>query len=250
MNGTSVLLLHGIQSAASTWWRVAPDLASLGFPVATADLPGHGGRPATASPTIEALADAIAQDLTEPVFVVGHSLGAIVGLVLAASRPALVRGLLLEDPPSLGGGLRTADVAGDLAASTAEARADPVGLVARLLHEHPTWSRADAEHAVVNRAALDLVAAEALVAHEHWDLPELIAAAPVPVTVLAATPPESALTEPDRAAVLAMCPHRLVESGHGIHRDRPGVWVATVAESFSSFRKTARCAAVFPERRK
>lgn len=230
MSVAPILLLHGIQSSASTWWRVGPDLASLGCTVLALDLPGHGGVPAPPAPTVAALADAVAEQLTEPVFVVGHSLGAIVGLALAAARPDLVRGLLLEDPPSLGGGLRAADVTGDLAASTTEAREDPVGLVSRLLHDHPTWSRSDAEYAVVNRAALDLPAAQALVGHEHWDLPAMIAAAPVPVSVLAATPLESALTDPDRTAVLAATPHRIVESGHGIHRDRPGVWVATVAE--------------------
>jgi pimeloyl-ACP methyl ester carboxylesterase len=230
MTGASVLLLHGIQAGSSTWWRVGPDLESLGYAVRAPDLPGHAGRPA-GEPTIAAFTAAVAGELTRPLFVVGHSLGAIVALELAARRPDLVLGVLLEDPPSLGGGLLLADVTGDLAGPSDEARRDPDRVADRLLKQQPTWSRADAEHVAANRAALDVAAMEAFVATERWDLPALVAAATVPVSVLAATPPGSALTEPDRSAVLAAVPHLVVDSGHGIHRDRPGVWVAAVAEA-------------------
>ena len=53
---------------------------------------------------------------------------------------------------------------------------------------------------------------------------------PVPVSVLAATPGGSALTEPDRSVVLEHhgAAALVIESAHGVHRDRPGVWTAAV----------------------
>ena len=40
------MLLHGLTSAATTWWRVGPALAALGFTVVAPDLRGHGKSPA------------------------------------------------------------------------------------------------------------------------------------------------------------------------------------------------------------
>ena len=39
------LLLHGLSSAGSTWWREAPELADLGFTVVAPDLRAHGTSP-------------------------------------------------------------------------------------------------------------------------------------------------------------------------------------------------------------
>ena len=40
------LLLHGLTSAGSTWWRLAEDLAKIGYAVVAPDLRGHGTSPA------------------------------------------------------------------------------------------------------------------------------------------------------------------------------------------------------------
>ena len=224
MAAPPVLLLHGIQAGPSTWWRVGPDLETLGFRVLSATLPGHAGVPARAS--LAALAEAIAP--AEPVFVVGHSLGALVALELAAQHPELVRGLLLEDPPARSA-VDPDELAAEVRSDAAAARADPDGLRDRLLAAHPTWAVRDAEHAVANRAAIDVEGATAPLRGVHWDLVALAAAVSAPITVLAATPPESALGEPERSGLLALAADALVvESGHGVHRDRPGVWVAAV----------------------
>jgi pimeloyl-ACP methyl ester carboxylesterase len=222
-----VLLVHGIQSGPSTWWRVAPDLETLGFDVLLATLPGHLGSPA--APTLTALALAVAPQ--EPAFVVGHSLGALVALELAAIRPDLVLGLLLEDPPSRSA-VDPADLAAEIRADADEAQRDPEGLQARLLEANPLWNVQDAAHAVANRAAVDVAGAAAPLEHADWDVAAMAAAVTCPVMVLAATPAASALGEPERSLLLAAASRSvLVESGHGIHRDRPGVWVAVVAEA-------------------
>lgn len=62
------------------------------------DLLGHGRSPWRAPWTIDANVAALAEVLTEPVVVVGHSFGGAIALHLAATRPELVKGLVLLDP--------------------------------------------------------------------------------------------------------------------------------------------------------
>lgn len=38
----SVLLIHGVQSSRTTWWRVEEDLTELGWRVVALDLLRHG----------------------------------------------------------------------------------------------------------------------------------------------------------------------------------------------------------------
>jgi pimeloyl-ACP methyl ester carboxylesterase len=50
---------------------------------------------------------------------------------------------------------------------------------------------------------------------------------PVPVLLFAATQ-NTALTEPDRAALMSRLPAEhiaVIESGHAIHRERPALWL-------------------------
>jgi pimeloyl-ACP methyl ester carboxylesterase len=98
-----VLLLHGLGVSGSVLQpfarRLLPELAAV-----VPDLRGHGRSEAPADGYAPAdyaadLAELIAAKLQEPVPVVGHSLGALVGMHLAASRPELVDWLVLLDPP-------------------------------------------------------------------------------------------------------------------------------------------------------
>jgi len=57
------VLLHGIESSRSTFWRVERDLRDLGATVRSLDLPGHGGRPAVADRTLRGLAAAVAPEV-------------------------------------------------------------------------------------------------------------------------------------------------------------------------------------------
>lgn len=234
---TTVLLLHGIASSATTWWRAQRDLTDLGVAVIAPSLPGHGGRSALPAPSIAAHADAVLADLGEqPVdLVVGHSLGAVVGLALAAQAPGLVERVLMEDPPSLAS-RSPRDVAGDLAAEAAGARRDPAAFEAALLAENPVWSPLDARAATESRQVIDVAAAEALLDAGRWDLLALVGACPAPVHLLAATPPGSALTDPDRTELLDLLEDRalVVESGHGVHRDRPALWLHAVLAALNA----------------
>ena len=104
-SGSAVLLLHGLTDAGSSWRAVAVALARS-HDVAVPDQRGHGSSsaPETGYAIDDFVRDA-AQLITAlnyaPAAVVGHSLGGLVGLYLAATHPFLVSRLVLEDPPLL-----------------------------------------------------------------------------------------------------------------------------------------------------
>jgi pimeloyl-ACP methyl ester carboxylesterase len=94
-------LLHGAGLNAHTWDGV---LLALGRDALAVDLPGHGDsswradfdyRPATNAAAVAALLDAVGDG--SPQLVVGQSLGGLTAVVLAATRPDLVRALVLVD---------------------------------------------------------------------------------------------------------------------------------------------------------
>ena len=101
-----VLLLHATGESSLDWARVAADLRRRGTVVAL-DARGHAGsgRPGSyrleemaadalaVAATVPALADAAAYD------VVGHSMGGLVALLVAATEPRRVRRVVLEDVP-------------------------------------------------------------------------------------------------------------------------------------------------------
>lgn len=83
----SLLLLHGLGATADVWAALAPELGeSWPGRWRAVDLPGHGGSPSLRRWSFGALAAAVAADLDpdEPVAVLGHSLGGVVGLALAS----------------------------------------------------------------------------------------------------------------------------------------------------------------------
>lgn len=99
-----ILLLHGLGADGSVWQPFARRLAPAWAAIAP-DLPGHGRSGPTSSGSYQPAE--YAADLARwrntafPVGmpVVGHSLGALVALQLAAEYAALVTRLVLVDPP-------------------------------------------------------------------------------------------------------------------------------------------------------
>jgi pimeloyl-ACP methyl ester carboxylesterase len=99
----TVVLLHGLGSARSTWHPLVGSVAQRARVLAV-DQRGHGDSshaPGTYTlPHYVADAIAVCDAVTNPpVVMVGHSLGAVVAASAARLRPDLVRGVLLEDPP-------------------------------------------------------------------------------------------------------------------------------------------------------
>jgi pimeloyl-ACP methyl ester carboxylesterase len=226
----TILLLHGVQSSQLTWWRLKPDLQDLGWHVHTVDLLGHGSRHAAGPSdlTLDELARDVLSQVPGPVNVLaGHSLGSLVALTVAGLTPEYCDRVMIEDPPGLAGVLNLDDVVDRLEESVRATRADPAGMVLALQEENPVWSRRDAESSVKNRMVLDVVRIAEFLRTARWDLQHLVQRCPVPVQLLAATK-DSALTEPDRSALIDRLPAdhvTEVDSGHGIHRERPALWL-------------------------
>lgn len=103
----TVVLLHGMLTSSRYWDPVVQQLIrSDGVLVVTVDLLGFGQSPKPRQARydyrdhVEAVAAAIeALDVQLPVTVVAHSMGALIGLRLAATRPDLVGRLMLIGMP-------------------------------------------------------------------------------------------------------------------------------------------------------
>ncbi len=99
---TPALLLHGVPQTAICWRDLLAELARDRVVLAP-DLKGLGGSEAVGSYELPTLAREIAalvlHEIDGPVDVVGHDWGGAVALALAASRPELVRRLVVINAP-------------------------------------------------------------------------------------------------------------------------------------------------------
>jgi pimeloyl-ACP methyl ester carboxylesterase len=231
--GPLALLVHGVTSSSRTWWRVGPALAGRGYRVVAVDLRGHGASPgAVAGLSAADLAADVAETVDGPVdLLVGHSLGALVALELVGRRQGFARRLVVEDPP--GSSIDWPGLAAGIEADTARAIADPVGLRRELEAANPGWPPGESERRVADLADCDGQAiAAAFRAGIPFDLPALLAAAPLPVLMLLATEAlGSILVGLDRKAAVKALGNgatRVLPAGHSVHREALDAWLAAL----------------------
>lgn len=88
--GPTVILTHGWQGSAASWYRLVPMLLEAGFSVVTFDAPGHSGRPRIATLPVYAQGLADVAALFAPVHaLVGHSFGGMASARVAQDLPDL-----------------------------------------------------------------------------------------------------------------------------------------------------------------
>jgi magnesium chelatase accessory protein len=97
--GEPIVLVHGLGGAATNWTLLAPLLAERRR-VLVPDLPGHAAsepppRRADLRWYAETLAELLVRREAAPAAVIGHSMGGVVAMRLAARRPDLVASLAL-----------------------------------------------------------------------------------------------------------------------------------------------------------
>ncbi|WP_420753022.1 alpha/beta fold hydrolase [Rhodococcus sp. O3] len=102
----TVVLLHGYSDHGGTWCKVEPELAER-YRVLTVDLPGFGRSYAQwRAPVFDHYVDTVADlvaDRTEPVALIGNSLGAVTALAFASVHPKRTDRVVLSDMPGLAG---------------------------------------------------------------------------------------------------------------------------------------------------
>jgi pimeloyl-ACP methyl ester carboxylesterase len=95
---STYLLIHGAWHGGWCWRKVVPLLEAKGHKALAADLPGHGDdRTPTASVTLKSYTDRIreiASAQTEPVILVGHSMGGMAITQAAENCPRKIRALV------------------------------------------------------------------------------------------------------------------------------------------------------------
>jgi pimeloyl-ACP methyl ester carboxylesterase len=97
----TAVLIHGMMSDHRAWHRVADDLVAAGFRVVTVDLAGHGSSPRAPRYSPRRWADDVIETLEEvldspPDLIMGHSLGGLVGSLVAERFPP--RAAIYVDP--------------------------------------------------------------------------------------------------------------------------------------------------------
>jgi len=101
-DGAVVLLLHGLTSSSESWRNVAPVLGEH-FRVIAPDARGHGGSEWTHDYSFELMREDVVRFMEQvgilAAIVAGHSMGAVTAYDLAATRPDLIRLLVLEEMP-------------------------------------------------------------------------------------------------------------------------------------------------------
>jgi glycerol-3-phosphate dehydrogenase len=98
--GRPIVAVHGLGGAHLNWMPPAPGLTRTGHLIAP-DLPGFGYTPPRGSYSISSHAQAIVElleSLGRPAVLMGNSLGGLVTMQIAASRPDLVDRLVLVAP--------------------------------------------------------------------------------------------------------------------------------------------------------
>ena len=99
-SGPTLVFLHGAGDQAATWCKVLPPLVA-NYRLIVPDLPGHGGSAPEAGPlsigTVLAGTAALLDNVApgKPVILVGNSLGAWIGMLLALEKPERVTRLVI-----------------------------------------------------------------------------------------------------------------------------------------------------------
>jgi pimeloyl-ACP methyl ester carboxylesterase len=240
-----VLLLHGVTSAARTWWRVGPAVAAAGFRVVAPDLPGHGetkhwlGHYRFSDNAADLVAFARAAGLKRAdIRIVGQSWGAMTAAAMPAAGlvPAT---LVLIDPPAL----PLAAIAALVEDPVERAYDDLDEAVATIGRLNPMWSYGDVLAKAEGLTQFDEAAVrDVLTKNGDWDggLGGLASASTeLSVSLIRGDPsfggyvPDALL--PDFARRLG--PDRIITidgSPHSPHRTHPEALVAAVLRAFES----------------
>lgn len=244
----ALLAFHGWTDSADVF---APLVAALGgrWPVVAPDAPAHGRTPVRAGPfviadhAISAIAvlDALPRLIgrqRRSVVAYGHSMGALTAARLAAARPAVVRGLVLEDPARTT--LRRAQSSEGMLTWMCGLRSgDHASRLAWVRANHPDWPDAELEPWVQSKEAVDLSHLER---PADWGEPlsALLSEVHCPVLIIRGEPARGGIVSRTAARrCAAACPGGAqvvaLDAGHSPRREAPAQFVAALEQVLSAW---------------
>ncbi|WP_458412112.1 alpha/beta fold hydrolase [Schinkia sp. CFF1] len=89
-----LLFIHGAGATRSKWRKLKEGLDRSGVPYSFIDLPGHGQDTQEVPESIEEFAYIIRKEIGEDTIIIGHSMGGLIGIEVAAGNP-YIKGLIL-----------------------------------------------------------------------------------------------------------------------------------------------------------
>ncbi|MFC0623407.1 alpha/beta fold hydrolase [Kribbella deserti] len=231
-----VAFLHGFSDSAQCW---EPLLGAMpGIRALAIDARGHGESGLPDEPVRHtAHSDDAALVLSDQardggVVVVGHSMGALSTAYLAASRPDLVRAIVLEDPPTGAPTAGQPDIAWSAPPWLADLRAlDLPSRIARGRADEPAWADDEFESWAVSKAQLNPRLFD-LPYQQADPLTDLLAAITCPVLLIHGDAERGSLISTEyaqRCAQAAAGEFRAVHiagAGHSVRRDNRPQYLA------------------------
>ena len=221
------LLLHGLTSAGSTWWRVGETLAAAGFTVVAPDLRAHGKSPKGDSVSIDSHRDDVLLLGSGWDLLIGHSLGGAIAASVVTASPAFASRLVLEDPAI------DSTVTADFVADSPRPPIHPTE--ASVAAENPGWDRKDVALKVEALLACGPhIIERTLEDASPWDVWPAILGSPIPTMILAADAGLGSLISAEkerevRAAAGHIHFERIPGAGHSVHRDALAEFMEMVA---------------------
>jgi len=227
-----VVMLHGLTEDGPTQQAAGHLLAASGFRILLPDAPGHGrtGLPGSFTPEHRAsvVAGVIEQLTDAPVIVQGQSMGGESAALVAATRPELVCGVILEDPPIVFAPPPSG--APDVMAHNKEWIAemqelDHAGQVVWGREHMPQWSTDEIELWALakERCNVEVFDRAAGASYPNW--PVLLPLISAPVLLFRGDPRECIIDEAAASEFARLCPTTTVVevpgASHCIRRDRP-----------------------------
>ncbi|MBI4220356.1 MAG: alpha/beta hydrolase [Chloroflexi bacterium] len=244
-DGPPLLLIHGLSGRWQGWLNVVP-LLQPRWRITALDLRGHGksGRATDGYRLPGYAADVeefIRTVIRGPVNVIGHSLGAMTTMVLAANAPELVRAAVLEDPPVYAF-RRSERRQFRLTHAMASSSLTEAQIAELILRERPENTPEQAAFTARSWRALDPEAARGVLdASYSWDdwIEDTMRRVKCPTLLLQANLElGGALADADASRVAELIPNctvvRWTDTGHGMHVAKPQEFVAAAERHFKS----------------
>jgi N-formylmaleamate deformylase len=242
-DGLSLVFAHGVGDDGWCWSVVAEALAPA-YDVVLVDARGHGRSAEPADGYGAAVqADDLRRvigvlELDEPVLV-GHSMGAMTVLALAATSPALPRALVLEDPPPwwmppapAAAGVTRAQMRADMAAMKRMTHRE---LCVQQRQAAPHWPEAEIIRWAEAKQRMSPQVAEIFdtPGGSGVDWSRDLAGVRCPVLLITGDPEHGALTTPEAVAALrqpipGLQSVSLPDAGHSVRHDQPEQYLDAV----------------------